>query len=380
VLKNYNVDEKNLGVMGWSNGAILTIATILERDFKFAIPGAGDVNWISDWGNCKFGVQFDNLYFGKPYYEDLNLYIKKSPLFKLKKVNTPVLIFFGDKDTNVPTEQGWEFYRTMEQLGKEVKFVVMPGEPHVFGKLSHQKRKVAEEVEWIHKHIDGKYKEIFKLMKKGSRVELLENIKLLKRDKNGVIGKRINGVLIPEFVKVGDINVARTELTVAQLNEFLKVKHPEKVIKCTPNMPVHGISRKIMKEYLSFINEKTGKHLRLIKKSEFEKLVKSEKALEENTLKYWIGYEPTPNERLEWLKYLNKKGLMKKMIKPVASFLPTKSGLYDIGGNLPELTEEGDIVGEWFLSVKGGKTLSKCRQKWAGVRLVVEEKTSKTQH
>ncbi len=369
VLKNYNIDKDNIGVMGWSNGAILTIASILERDFSFAIPGAGDVNWISDWGNCAFGVQFDNLYFGKAYYEDLNLYIKKSPLFKLKKVKTPVLIFFGDKDTNVPTEQGWEFYRTMEQYGKEVRFILMPGEPHSFRRLSHQKRKVEEEIVWIHNHIKGMKKEKFELMKKGSNICRLKKYLNLKKDKNGLIGERINGILLPEFVKAEGIEVARTELTVAQFNEFLKVKHPKKIIEKSSNLPVYGIDLPLLKEYCNFIAKKTGIKLRAITEDEFKRIKENEKAISENLLKYWLGYQPTPNERIKWIKYLKKNRLMDKMIKPVASFYPTKSGLYDFNGNLPEITKEGKIVGGWFLSVKDGRPLQ-CSKKWAGIRLV----------
>ena len=372
VVKNYNIDTKNIGVMGWSNGAILTIASILERDFRFAIPGAGDVNWISDWGNCKFGVQFDNLYFGKAYYEDLELYIKKSPLFKLKKVNTPVLIFFGDRDTNVPTEQGWEFYRTMEQLGKEVKFVLMPGEPHSFRKLSHQKRKVSEEIKWIHSHIDGKKCEKFELLKKDSKIARLEQLIKLKRDKNGRIGERVKGLLLPEFVKIGKIKVARTELTIAQFNEFLKEKHPDKLIKGKPNKPIHNISKNLIDEYLKFVYEKTGLKLSLISKDEFEVISKKEVSKEENILDYWIGYSPTPEERIEWIKYLKNKKIMGKMVYPVASYSPTKSGLYDLNGNLPELTSEGEIVGNWFLSTKDGKKMS-YRKYWAGIRLVIRQ-------
>ncbi len=372
VLKNYNIDKKNIGVMGWSNGAILTIASILERDFKFAIQGAGDVNWISDWGNCKFGVQFDNLYLGKPYYEDLELYIKKSPLFKLKKVNTPVLIFFGDKDTNVPTEQGWEFYRTMEQLGKEVKFVLMPGEPHSFRKLSHQKRKVMEEIEWIHSHIEGKNKESFELLKKDSKIAQLEKYLKLKKDKTGEIGEKVKGILLPEFVKIGNVKVAKTELTNAQFNEFLKEKYPERIIKGNPNKPVYNIPQSLINEYLKFVFEKTGLKVKLITKKLFEEISTKEISKTENTIDYWIGYSPTPEERIEWIKYLKKKKLVSNLIMPVASFQPTASGIYDLNGNLPELTEEGEIVGNWFLSTKNGKKI-KCRKNWAGIRLIVTE-------
>jgi dipeptidyl aminopeptidase/acylaminoacyl peptidase len=62
------IDTAQMGVMGWSNGAILTtMLTVRYPDmFKVAAPGAGDVNWTSDYGTCEFGVQFDQSYFQVP--------------------------------------------------------------------------------------------------------------------------------------------------------------------------------------------------------------------------------------------------------------------------------------------------------------------------
>ena len=66
--------------------------------------GAGDVEWLSDWANVDFGEAFDHYYFGKTPLEDPELYIQKSPLFKMDRVKTPTLIFFGTNDRQVPTE------------------------------------------------------------------------------------------------------------------------------------------------------------------------------------------------------------------------------------------------------------------------------------
>ena len=51
------VNRDSMGVMGWSNGAILTtMLTVRHPDmFLAATPGAGDVNWTSDFGTCRFG-------------------------------------------------------------------------------------------------------------------------------------------------------------------------------------------------------------------------------------------------------------------------------------------------------------------------------------
>ncbi|MEM9986693.1 MAG: prolyl oligopeptidase family serine peptidase, partial [Bacteroidota bacterium] len=60
------ISKDSMAVMGWSNGAILTTMLTVEHPnlFLAATPGAGDVNWTSDFGTCGFGVQFDQSYFG----------------------------------------------------------------------------------------------------------------------------------------------------------------------------------------------------------------------------------------------------------------------------------------------------------------------------
>src|SRR5208282_3540798 len=113
----------------------------------------GDVEWISDWGNVVFGDSFDSYYFGKSPMEDPELYIRKSPFFKMDKVQAPVLIFHGTADTNVPPAQSFSYFRALQYYGKvPVKFVVFPGEPHGPRKLTHQLRKVEEEVAWFDKY------------------------------------------------------------------------------------------------------------------------------------------------------------------------------------------------------------------------------------
>jgi dipeptidyl aminopeptidase/acylaminoacyl peptidase len=148
------VDPDKIAALGWSNGSILSIELIVTNPdrYKAAVVGAGDVEWISDWANVDFGESFDHYYFGKTPLEDPELYIRKSPLFKLDGVKTPTLIFHGTNDRQVPTAQSWTFYRAMYAIGKApAKLVLFPGEAHGPRKLSHQLRKVTEEMAWFDK-------------------------------------------------------------------------------------------------------------------------------------------------------------------------------------------------------------------------------------
>jgi dipeptidyl aminopeptidase/acylaminoacyl peptidase len=138
------VDADRIATMGWSNGSILStsLITTYPARYKVASVGAGDIEWVSDWGNVDFGQSFDAYYFGKSPFEDPQLYITKSPFFKMDKVQAPVLIFHGTADRNVPPAQSWSYFRALQHFDKTVKYVVFPGEPHGPRKLTHLVRMV----------------------------------------------------------------------------------------------------------------------------------------------------------------------------------------------------------------------------------------------
>ena len=57
-------------------------------------------------------------------------YIDNSPVFFADKIETPLLLMFGDVDEAVPWQQGIELYLAMRRLGKEVVFLQYRDEPH----------------------------------------------------------------------------------------------------------------------------------------------------------------------------------------------------------------------------------------------------------
>jgi dipeptidyl aminopeptidase/acylaminoacyl peptidase len=58
------------------------------------------------------------------------LYIESSPLFKLPKVKTPLVIMSNDADGAVPWYQGIEMFTAMRRLGKQVWLLNYNGEAH----------------------------------------------------------------------------------------------------------------------------------------------------------------------------------------------------------------------------------------------------------
>ena len=355
VIKKGLVDPDRLGIMGWSNGAILSIQCVVETDrFKVVAPGAGDVNWTSDYGNCAFGAAFDNAYFGGPPWERPDYYVKISPLFKMKRVKTPTILFFGTEDTNVPTEQGWEHYHALQQIGRTpVRFILFPGEPHGLRKLTHQRRKMEEEQAWFAKYFFVSYKKPNEAFKKDSPLAIALKRARAKRE-NGLFGVEVNGVLVPEVVLYDSLRVGRFEVTRAQFAAFDPEYH---YAPGTGNFPVNEVSYRQAAEYCKWLSEKTGKQYRLPTEKEMRKLLGTAKAnaAYENNLDYWAGYDINPDDAKMLQPKIHELEEAGTLLKPVGSFRPVgENAVFDLGGNVAEWCTAKDGKGK----VLGGSAVT----------------------
>ena len=293
------VDRDSLGVMGWSNGAILAIQLTVEHPdlFQVSAPGAGDVNWISDYGNCAFGVRFDDSYFRGPPWEHLDHYIEKSPLFELDRVTAPTLIHHGEEDRAVPTQQGWEFYRAMQQMGNApVRFLLYPGEPHGLREISHQRRKMEEDLKWFDTYLFGTTSMQERVAERpipdDSPLAYLARRAAIAQQ-NGHYGVMANGALTPELVRVGDsLTVSRFEVTRAQYQAF---RTDYAVEPGTANHPANGLTADDAEAYVEWLREHTGRDVRLPTAQEMKRLRQTATS-SENNLTHWVGHTPTPDE------------------------------------------------------------------------------------
>jgi len=357
------VDPDRVATLGWSNGSILSISliTTYPERYRAASVGAGDVEWISDWGNVVFGDSFDSYYFGKSPMEDPELYIRKSPFFKMDKVKAPVLIFHGTADSNVPPAQSWSFFRALQYYDKvPVKFVVFPGEPHGPHKLTHQLRKVEEEVAWFDKYFFKTTQPGNEALKKDSA--LSEAMRLRKAAVISAFhsyGIQRGQIVLPETVRRGDLQIGRFEVTTTQYVDFLAERAKKRTRKSgtatfypplgalehTVNLPASGVTVADAKEYTQWLSAKTGDTWRLPYEDEVQELYEHRQG--ENTLDYWAGYAPNPEDAARLREKAKELGGTAPLLKEVGSFhgqgKDEEEPIYDLGGNVAEwvLTRDG---------------------------------------
>ena len=91
------VDPAKLGTLGWSNGAILTMALIARnrRATRRRRRGPAARSGSPTGAPASSAIRFDRYYFGKSPLEDPQLYLKMAPLYDFHKVRTPVAALPG---------------------------------------------------------------------------------------------------------------------------------------------------------------------------------------------------------------------------------------------------------------------------------------------
>jgi len=140
-------DPKAIALHGHSWGGYQTAYIITQTDlFAAAIAGAPVSNMTSAYNGIRkgsgkarqFQYEISQSRIGAGLVDAPELYFQNSPVFYADRINTPLLIQFGDQDDAVPWQQGVELYLTMRRLNKNCIFLQYNKEPHHLKKYANK--------------------------------------------------------------------------------------------------------------------------------------------------------------------------------------------------------------------------------------------------
>jgi len=132
-------DPDAICLHGHSWSGYQTAFVVTQTDlFACAIAGAPVSNMTSAYSGIRwesgmarqFQYEQSQSRIGGSLWEARDKYIENSPVFFADRINTPLLIQFGDEDGAVPWYQGIELYLAMRRLDKDCIFLQYRGEPH----------------------------------------------------------------------------------------------------------------------------------------------------------------------------------------------------------------------------------------------------------
>jgi dipeptidyl aminopeptidase/acylaminoacyl peptidase len=164
VLETGMVDPERVGLIGHSWGGYQAAFVPTQTDmFATAVAGAPLTELISMylsiyWDTGAADARIFEISQGRmevPPWEDLDAYMANSPVFHIQRLNTPMLVAFGDEDGAVDWHQGIVLYNAARRAGKDMVLLVYEGENHGLGRRENQIDYHRRINEWFAHYLKG---------------------------------------------------------------------------------------------------------------------------------------------------------------------------------------------------------------------------------
>ena len=159
------IDPDRVALHGHSWGGYQTAFAVTQTHvFRAAIAGAPLTDMISMYSSIYWNTGTANQpifessqgRFAGGYWNNLEAYMRNSPVFHAMNVQTPLIILSNDKDGAVDHTQGIEYYNTLRRLGKPVVMLEYKGENHGLIKPENMKDYTVRMKEFFDYYLMGK--------------------------------------------------------------------------------------------------------------------------------------------------------------------------------------------------------------------------------
>ncbi len=158
VLNRYPIDRRRVATIGHSYGGFMSNWLITQYPDRFAaaIPGAGIVNWTSDYGNADIPRTKETEFYGAPWdAKAREIMIKQSPLTYANRVTAPTLFINGEIDQRVPYSEAQQMYVALKKNGVPARMIQYADQPHAIGGSWNQVHRMLNERQWLDQWLKG---------------------------------------------------------------------------------------------------------------------------------------------------------------------------------------------------------------------------------
>lgn len=128
-------DPERVGITGGSYGGYFTGWAVTRHSERFAagVMRYGVSDQLSKTGTSDIYKELELVHWLTNPYENLELFLERSPVRYVDNARTPLLIAHGTDDARVHPGQSLEMYRALKvRADVPVRLVLYPGEPHGF--------------------------------------------------------------------------------------------------------------------------------------------------------------------------------------------------------------------------------------------------------
>ena len=156
IAKGY-VDANRLYVTGGSGGGVLSAWIVGHTNrFKAAVVQKPVINWYSFVLTADFPSVFYKYWFPGFPWDNLDNYVKRSPITYVGNVTTPTMLITGEVDYRTPSSEAEQFYEALKLRNVPAAMVRIPDANHeIAAKPSNMMAKVAYVLGWFQKYGGG---------------------------------------------------------------------------------------------------------------------------------------------------------------------------------------------------------------------------------
>ena len=150
-------DPKRLGIMGGSYGGYMVMAGVTEYPEMFAAAADlyGVVNFETFFAHTQpWMAAISTIEYGDPATQ-AEMLKRLSPIHKLYRIKTPLIVLHGANDTNVPVVEAEQIVQQLRARGVPVEYVLFPDEGHGWRRLPNRIKSTQTLADFFERHLQG---------------------------------------------------------------------------------------------------------------------------------------------------------------------------------------------------------------------------------